>query len=499
MHRLRGAALALLLVRTAAKTPKTNMTRSLAAVVEDAMKASVKQYAQVKTKKDAQQIVRDIFSVPSKEEMNLGKILILNGRVFANRHEGKVYGHLVNTARALKERNDVGNLAYLHESGASGRCATNKAGKKITDLPSTLIARDGYSSNRCGVLVPNPYFGNLDHRQREDDRLLRAAASNEYDARTPRAFWRGHLRQMRSCHTKEGVLYDKNEKPWKVHRFCERENGNVARFQGFLLTLQRPDLFDVKAQKIDGENRWFNSAYLRRHNCTLGLFDEMRPGYLEELLGRFKNGEAQEAKRFAPVDYAKYRILAHFPGGTSGSYSRNLNHLWAMGAPVMIWDHPAQEHYYAALEDGVTHVVFNATTAVGVAEHLIRHKKGFTKRLRDGAARVQRELTCGSCLNRYFLATLAELRQRFRGDLALGTREAARATLRGVNCSGHDLVEYVADDRMTMSTKNTDRGIRSLPNATTRPEKGEDPRCLAVLDRAFPVKNLSVACKTELC
>ena len=102
MHRLRGAALALLLVRTAAKTPNAT-TRSLAAVVEDAMKASVKQYAQVKTTKDAAQIVRDIFSVPSKEEENLGKILILNGKVFANRHEGKVYGHLVNTARALVE------------------------------------------------------------------------------------------------------------------------------------------------------------------------------------------------------------------------------------------------------------------------------------------------------------------------------------------------------------------------------------------------------------
>ena len=104
-----------------------------------------------------------------------------------------------------------------------------------------------------------------------------------------------------------------------------------------------------------------------------------------------------------------------------------------------------------------------------------------------GAARVQRELTCAMCLNRYLLATFAELRSRFRGDLALGTKEAARATLRGVNCSGHDLVEYVADDRMTMSTKNTDRGIRSLPPATTRAEKGEDPRCLALLDRAFGV------------
>ena len=484
MHRLRGAALALLLVRTAAKTPKTNMTRSLAAVVEDAMKASVKQYAQVKTKKDAQQIVRDIFSVPSKEEMNLGKILILNGRVFANRHEGKVYGHLVNTARALKERNDVGNLAYLHESGASGRCVTNKDGKHITDLPTTLIARDGYSADRCGVLVPNPYFGNLDHRQREDDRLLRAAELHEYDARTPRAFWRGHLRQTRTAHTKDGVLYDKNEKPWTLHRFCERESGNVARFQGFLLTLQRPDLFDVKAQKIEGE-RWFNPSHLRKYNCTQGLFDTMRPGDLEELLGRFKGGEAQDVNHTAPVDYAKYRILAHFPGSTSGSYSRNLNHLWAMGAPVMIWDHPAQEHYYAALADGVTHVVFNATTATGVAERLLRHNKGITKRLRQGAGRVQRELTCARCLNDYLLATLAELRSRFRGDLALGTKEAARATFRGVDCSGHDLVEYVPDVDMTMSGHNTDRGIRKLPPATTRAETGEDPRCLALLDRAF--------------
>ena len=98
---------------------------------------------------------------------------------------------------------------------------------------------------------------------------------------------------------------------------------------------------------------------------------------------------------------------------------------------------------------------------------------------------MQRELTCADCLNRYFLATLAELRQRFRGDLALGTREAARATLRGVNCSGHDLVEYVADDRMTMSTKNTDRGIRSLPNATTRARRRARTRAASPSSTAF--------------
>ena len=90
-----------------------------------------------------------------------------------------------------------------------------------------------------------------------------------------------------------------------------------------------------------------------------------------------------------------------------------------------------------------------------------------------------------------------------RGDLSFALNGVWSGpdgvAFRGVNCSGHDLVEYIADDTMTMSTKNTDRGIRSLPPATTRAERGEDPRCLAVLDRAFPVKNLSVACKTEFC
>ena len=196
MHRLRGAAM-LLVVTAAANTTKTpnqeprGRRRGRHEGLSQAVRPGEDKGGRSTNCK------RHLFRTEQGGE-NLGKILILNGKVFANRHEGKVYGHLVNTARALMEKNDVGNLAYLHESGASGRCATNKDGKKITDLPSTLIARDGYSSNRCGVLVPNPYFGNLDHRQREDDRLLRAAALNEYDARTPRAFWRGHLRQMRS-------------------------------------------------------------------------------------------------------------------------------------------------------------------------------------------------------------------------------------------------------------------------------------------------------------
>jgi hypothetical protein len=41
---------------------------------------------------------------------------------------------------------------------------------------------------------------------------------------------------------------------------------------------------------------------------------------------------------------------------------------------------------------------------------------------------------------------------------------------------------------MTLGGK-TLHGLKVLPPATTRPRAGEDVRCLAVLDAAFPDKN----------
>ena len=38
-----------------------------------------------------------------------------------------------------------------------------------------------------------------------------------------------------------------------------------------------------------------------------------------------------------------------------------------MGAPVMIWDHPAQEHYYAGLADGVMDPGASFGSSPGVA------------------------------------------------------------------------------------------------------------------------------------
>ena len=75
----------------------------------------------------AQDYVRDILS-PAKRGA-LGRILILNGRVFANNEGGKVQQHLTMVSRAVRERHSkVKNVAYLHNSEASGSCLQNKKG-----------------------------------------------------------------------------------------------------------------------------------------------------------------------------------------------------------------------------------------------------------------------------------------------------------------------------------------------------------------------------------
>jgi len=426
--------------RGAAATP-TPMQRVL-----DAMRLSLKRWDKVETKQGAQDYVRDILS-PAKRGA-LGRILILNGRVFANNEGGKVQQHLTMVSRAVRERHSkVKNVAYLHNSEASGSCLENKKGEL---LPTTLIAKK-YSSKECGVLVPNPYFGDLDHWSNVAQLLEDASRKHPYWKRDPRAFWRGHIR-------------------WR-NKDCDHESGNIARFLGTLLTLRHPDQFDVKVRHLEAKKRiWTNATALHATKCKDGAAKyPFRIDGLDGLVQRLS--EAQDVSWVDPVDYARYKILAHFPGGTTGSYSRNLNHLWATGSTVMIWDHPAQEHYYAGLEEGRTHLVFNATTAVEVAKQITDNQR-LARRLREGAADVQRELVCADCLHGFLLETLKAFRAHFSTNLALDDAETARATLRGVDCG--DFVEYVSHGV-----------VEKIPPSGVKAGPGEDQSCVDLVSAAF--------------
>lgn len=50
------------------------------------------------------------------------------------------------------------------------------------------------------------------------------------------------------------------------------------------------------------------------------------------------------------VDYTRYKYALNLPGSTHGSYSRNLNHLWALGGVLLQWRMDAKES-----DSGSTH------------------------------------------------------------------------------------------------------------------------------------------------
>jgi len=279
-----------------------------------------------------------------------------------------------------------------------------------------------------------------------------ASRKHPYWKRDPRAFWRGHIR-------------------WR-NKDCDHESGNIARFLGTLLTLRHPDQFDVKVRHLEEKKSlWSNSTALHATKCkdSTAKYPFRSVQDLDGLIGRLS--EAQDVSWIDPVDYAKYKILAHFPGGTTGSYSRNLNHLWATGSTVMIWDHPAQEHYYAGLEEGRTHLVFNATNAVDVATRITGNQR-LARRLRDGAAAVQKELVCADCLHGFLLETLKAFRAHFSCGDALDDAATARATLKGVQCG--DFVEYVSHGV-----------VEKIPHSTVKAGPGEDQSCVDLVAAAF--------------
>ena len=344
-------------------------------------------------------------------------------------------------ARALtRAKRPVGNVAYLHHSDADGRCVRGNRGQL---LPTTVIAKKR-GPQQYGVMVPNPYwdFGAT---------LAAAAQATPWARRDSRPFWRGSLRRPK--------------------RGCEADSGNYVRFLAMTLTVGHPRHFDVKATSMPPA--YANESLLRRQACVDldGVLGRARVPHILANLDRALDTQIRE-----DAYYTKFKMLVHLPGSTTGSYSRNLNKLWACGSVVLYWNHSAYEHYYAGLEDGRTHLIVNVTTAKDAAERVLSDE-ALAARLRQGAADVQRDLVCAECLSDYLVETLRTLRSHHRGDLSFDTRESLRETLNGVNCTALDLREFAAGRRHVPSP---------IPPASTAPAAHEDPACLALVNIAFP-------------
>ena len=282
------------------RVPTPNSTPDHVKRVYDELDRSVAYFPQTTNRSDAGRIVSQIISHPYG-------LALLNGRLFA--HEG-VDLKTIRQFRLLleaSERRRVKNVVVAHNSASDGRCATvckdcghgsHERDRGRRQLPSTLIAKKGGFEERCGVLVPNPYFGT--YRERTN--------STNYVVRTPwvrrqnQAFWRGRLIEPGKPCMKEKCAPDPN--------LCA---GNLARFEGLSLTLRHPELFDVKALHISPS--WTNKEELRNRSCLPTSFATKVAKRLHKVT---------EPKHRPHNYYARFKMNLHFPGSTTGSYSRNL-------------------------------------------------------------------------------------------------------------------------------------------------------------------------------
>ena len=81
----------------------------------------------------------------------------------------------------------------------------------------------------------------------------------------------------------------------------------------------------------------------KRHACKLP------PPSCVGIVNDFNSGLKPKAridgKFLDDKDYRNHKYLLNLPGAASGSYSKNLNHLWRTGSVVMQWVHPFVEWY----------------------------------------------------------------------------------------------------------------------------------------------------------
>lgn len=315
---------------------------------------------------------KQLFEIMMDRQFDERRFIVLDNRIIVGKEllaKPKILPLAVSLAQtAFKHR--MPNAVWLHNSYSVGYAYKTLVHKKVR-LPTTVISKH---YNGVGLMVPNPYFAHGDMlgawrvHQKKFEKTRRA---HPWESRDKKVFWRGAVRNMRSC----------------LHG-----GGNYARLQAISLSYCRQDDFDVRCiaspNGVHGCDKNINVTF----EC-----DKYPPDKDIDLAVREDHLEFTTATIYkTPEQYTESQFLLNLPGSTHGSYSRNLNHLWAMGAVVLLWDSPYIEWYYPVLRHGRTHLAVNKSTAAGVVKK-VRQNPELLSFLIKSAAIVDRYLVCGEC------------------------------------------------------------------------------------------------------
>lgn len=282
--------------------------------------------------------------------------------------DGKLYRRYGNKPINYKTQ----QMAHLISSVLANACDSvpdvafdvdvSSVGTSIKDRPVLAIARK-FKEADGGILVPNPYFEGVRKWATLSDIFFTEAAANPWAARDEHLFWRGVV-------------------DWNSSADGKRERSECAS-----LSDRSPEFFDVKAV-----SRLLLSARDPKEHVAVKSF-------------------------VPPADYCHWKYLVNLPGRTSGSYSRNLNHLWTTGSVVMQWEsNPGkgpnfEEWYYPGLESNVTHVEAGSHNAETMVKYLREHDE-MAQQIRSAGAAVYDNFICPCCIASHFVNVFRQLGEK---------------------------------------------------------------------------------------
>ena len=350
-------------------------------------------------------------------------VLILDNRVIVDRSFLRHAKHPAHAALAASvgARRALPNAAYRFSAGTRGV----KRSGCTRPFPLAVITKmTGY--DQCGVLVPNPYFGpDLDAYARQTGEARALARARPLASRVGRALWRGNISS----------------------RACDKELGNRARLAATALSVDFPDLFDARCPPGGCDPRPPSEPCDEADVAARILADyggSAAPtfaNYTATMVAAAADPSAYLVGGYVPPSkFSDWKYALHLPGAFTGSYSRNLNKLWALGSVVLLWAAPYVEFYFPGLSHGATHLAVDACTAPRAVAAL-EADGGRAADLAAGAGRVFDELLCADCLADFYVAAVEGLRAHYDLGSALDGGRDAAAFLRGrTNCSDLDLV-----------------------------------------------------------
>mmetsp|Transcript_11568 Transcript_11568/g.15754 ORF Transcript_11568/g.15754 Transcript_11568/m.15754 type:complete len:484 (-) Transcript_11568:1572-3023(-) len=341
-------------------------------------------------------------------------VMILNNRLIVDRRMLTTFKglHHIEFVKSVMELYSIGNAIYTFEANADGTKSEDQLVREGCPTPSHMplarvkktsfrkqtyrkpipkfVIAKRFGDSQCGIFVPNCYFDDITKWNRLITQINQVATKIPFHKRKDQVFWRGAIRSMESC-------YD--------------EDGNYARLKALTLTTKNPQLFDIRCTECKPRDENLTPCPQFPYSGEMRLAIQ----HIDSLTG----------SNIPRPRFSEYKYLLNLPGSVSGSYSRNLNHLWFVGSVILQWSSHYTEFYYPALKDGVTHINVNETSMHDVVLQLQRDERK-ARNLVVNARRVYDKFLCPQCLAKYFVEVIDRYRDYFSLHLLLDNKEALK-------------------------------------------------------------------------